>query len=71
MLELAGGMTLDIQGLTGLLAIWLLLVHTLWAGVAFRKKDETVLNNFHKICVVVWLIWLVPNLSPMFLGGMA
>ena len=71
MFEMAGGMTFDVHGLTGLLAILLMLVHTAWAAVALFKQDENVLTNFHKFSVGVWIIWLVPYFSPMLLGGMA
>ena len=70
MFEMAGGMTFDVHGITGLLAIVLMLVHTVWAAFALLKKDESVLTNFHKFSVLVWFIWLVPYFSPMILGGM-
>lgn len=65
MLEMAGGLTFDIHGLTGLLAILLMLVHAIWATAVLVRKDEKMITNFHKFSVVVWLIWLVPYLSPM------
>jgi len=68
MFEMAGGMTFDVHGLTGLLAIVLMLVHAIWATIVLVRKDERWINNFHKFSVVVWLIWLVPYLSPMILG---
>lgn len=68
MLEMAGGMTFDVHGLTGLLAIVLMLVHAIWATIVLVRKDERWINNFHKFSVVVWLIWLVPYLSPMIIG---
>ena len=68
MFEMAGGMTFDVHGLTGLLAIVLMLVHAIWATIVLIRKDERWINNFHKFSVVVWLIWLVPYLSPMFIG---
>ena len=66
MLDMAGGMTFDIHGLTGLLAILLMLVHAVWATVVLVRKDEKMINNFDKFSVVVWLIWLIPYFSPMF-----
>ncbi|MBC8508815.1 MAG: TIGR03987 family protein [Chloroflexi bacterium] len=66
MLEMAGGMTADIHGITGLIAILLMLVHALWAYFVLRKKDEKAIRNFHKFSVAVWLIWLIPYFSPMF-----
>jgi uncharacterized repeat protein (TIGR03987 family) len=66
MFEFAGGMMFDVHGLSGLLAIVLMLVHASWATIVLVRKDERWINNFHKFSVVVWLIWLVPYFSPMF-----
>ena len=66
MFEFAGGMTLDIHGITGLLAIGLMFANTVWAFIVLRKKDEKALTNFHKFSVLVWAIWLIPYFSPMF-----
>lgn len=68
MFEMAGGMTFDIHGLTGLLAIVLMLIHALWALVVLLRKDEQALKSFHRFSVFVWLVWLIPYLSPIFLG---
>ncbi len=66
MFEFVGGMTFDIHGITGLIAILLMLVHAIWAWVVLRKKDEKAISNFHKFSVAVWVIWLIPYFSPMF-----
>ena len=66
MFENAGGMTFDIHGLTGLLAIILMLIHTVWATVVLWRKDEKWLNSFHRFSVAVWVIWLIPYFSPVF-----
>jgi uncharacterized repeat protein (TIGR03987 family) len=68
MLEYAGGLTADIHGITGVIAIVLMLIHAIWATVVLIRKDERWITNFHKFSVVVWLIWLVPYFSPMLLG---
>jgi uncharacterized repeat protein (TIGR03987 family) len=68
MFEFAGGLTFDFHGLTGLLAIVLMLAHALWATVVLLRKDERWITNFHKFSVAVWLIWLVPYLSPLFIA---
>jgi uncharacterized repeat protein (TIGR03987 family) len=68
MFEMAGGMTFDVHGLTGALAIVLMLIHAVWATIVLARKDERWIQNFHKFSIVVWLIWLVPNFSPMILG---
>jgi uncharacterized repeat protein (TIGR03987 family) len=66
MFEFAGGLTFDFHGLTGLLAIVLMLIHAVWATIVLLRKDERWITNFHKFSVLVWVIWLVPYLSPMF-----
>jgi uncharacterized repeat protein (TIGR03987 family) len=68
MFEMAGGMRFDLHGLTGLIAIILMLVHAVWATTVLIRKDERWINHFHRFSVVVWLIWLVPYLSPMIFG---
>jgi uncharacterized repeat protein (TIGR03987 family) len=66
MLEMAGGLTFDIHGITGVIAIALMFVHAVWATVVLVRKDERWITNFHRFSVVVWLIWLVPYFSPMY-----
>lgn len=68
MLEMAGGITIDIHGLTGLIAILLMLIHAIWATAVLLRKDEKAILNFHKFSLVVWLIWLVPYFSGFFLS---
>ncbi len=67
MFEMAGGLTFDIHGLSGLLAIVLMFVHALWAFIVLRKQDQKAIQNFHKFSLLVWFIWLIPYFSPMFL----
>jgi uncharacterized repeat protein (TIGR03987 family) len=66
MFEMAGGLTYDVHGLTGLLAIVLMLVHAIWATVVLIRRDERWITSFHKFSVAVWLIWLIPYFSPVF-----
>ena len=63
---MAGGMTFDIHGITGAIAILLMFIHAAWAFVVLKKKDEKAIHNFHKFSVAVWVIWLIPYLSLMF-----
>lgn len=65
MFEMAGGLTFDVHGLSGLIAIVLMLIHAVWATVVLVRKDEKWINNFHRFSVAVWTIWLVPYFSPM------
>jgi uncharacterized repeat protein (TIGR03987 family) len=64
---MAGAMKPDFHGLTGALAIALMLGHALWASVALLAKQQKVLLNFHKFSLVVWILWLIPFVSG--LGG--
>jgi uncharacterized repeat protein (TIGR03987 family) len=65
MFAMVGGLTYDIHGLTGMLAIVLMLIHAVWATTVLLKKDENLIASFHKFSVTVWVIWLIPYLSPM------
>ncbi len=66
MLEMAGRLTLDVHGITGVIAIVLMFVHAVWATVVLVRKDERWISSFHRFSLVVWLVWLIPYFSPMF-----
>jgi uncharacterized repeat protein (TIGR03987 family) len=68
MMSWAGRITYDVHGLTGVLAIVLMLIHAIWATVVLVKEDENAIVNFHKFSLGVWLIWLVPYFSGFFLS---
>ena len=65
MFDYVGGMSYDIHGFSGVLAIALMFVHAVWATVVLVRKDEKMIVNFHKFSIFVWLIWLIPYFSPM------
>lgn len=52
--------TFDLHGLTGWVALLLMIFHATWASVVLVRKDEKALANFHKFSIVVWMIWLIP-----------
>ncbi len=68
MFTFVGGMAFDVHGISGLIAIILMLIHAVWALVVLLKKDEKAIRNFHKFSVFVWVIWLIPYFSPMFVA---
>jgi uncharacterized repeat protein (TIGR03987 family) len=68
MMEMAGGLTFDIHGVTGAIAILLMLIHAIWAAVVLSKKNENAIRNFHKFSIIVWFIWLIPYFSPMIIN---
>jgi len=59
---------LEPHTLTGQIALWLMLLHAIWATRVILKQDEVMKNKFHKFSIVVWLIWLIPYFGGMFLG---
>lgn len=66
MFDFVGGMTFDVHGISGLIAILLMFVHAIWALVVLLKQDEAALTSFHRFSVGVWVVWLIPYFSPMF-----
>ncbi len=65
MIKMVGGLTFDIHGITGVVAILLMIVHAVWALIVLIRKNEKAIKSFHKFSVAVWVIWLIPYLSPM------
>ena len=68
MMEMAGGITFDIHGLTGVLAILLMLIHAVWATIVLIQKNEVAIRNFHRFSVFVWLVWLIPYFTGFFVS---
>lgn len=67
--KLAGsGFKLNFHGITGLIAIVLMLFHAVWATVVLVKNDKKAKVNFHKFSVIVWVIWLIPYISGAIFG---
>ncbi len=54
--------------LTGQIALWLMLIHAVWATRVVLKNDEKLRATFHKFSIIVWLIWLIPYFGGMYLG---
>ena len=59
---------MGLHGITGALAIVLMLFHALWATLVLVKKDEKKQESFHKFSIFVWLVWLVPYILGMIIG---
>jgi len=62
------GFQLNFHGITGLLAIVLMIFHAVWATVVFNKNNEKAKINFHKFSILVWFIWLIPYISGAIFG---
>jgi uncharacterized repeat protein (TIGR03987 family) len=66
MADMAGKMDFDIHGITGALAIILMLGHAIWATIVLVTRQEKAIRDFHKFSLFVWLVWLVPFFTGMF-----
>ena len=62
---IAGKMDFDIHGVTGVLAIVLMLSHATWATIVLITHQEKWIRDFHKFSLFVWLVWLVPFFTGM------
>jgi uncharacterized repeat protein (TIGR03987 family) len=59
---------LNLHTFTGQLALWLMLVHAVWATAVSRRGTERSRAGFHRYSLVVWAIWLVPYFGGMLLA---
>jgi uncharacterized repeat protein (TIGR03987 family) len=67
MSQIAGGWRWDVHGVTGVLAIVLMLAHSAWATIALLLKKERVLRSFHKFSIHVWALWMAAFVSGIVL----
>jgi uncharacterized repeat protein (TIGR03987 family) len=68
MVEMAEGLTMDLHGVTGVVAILLMAVHAAWATAVLIRRDEKAILSFHRFSVLVWTLWLIPFFSGMFIA---
>lgn len=59
---------LEPHTLTGQIALWLMLIHALWATCVANKGTEKTRSTFHRYSLFVWFVWLVPYFGGMYLG---
>jgi uncharacterized repeat protein (TIGR03987 family) len=57
------GFQLNFHGVTGLLAIVLMMFHAVWATLVLSKNNESMKRKFHTFSIIVWIIWLIPFVS--------
>jgi uncharacterized repeat protein (TIGR03987 family) len=71
MTKIAGGPFLfNFHGITGLLAILLMLFHAVWGTKVYMDKRPEPKASFHKFSLFVWAVWLIPYLSGAIFGAM-
>ncbi len=59
----------NLHGITGGLAIILMLFHATWAIIVLVRKNEALIKSFHKFSIFVWCIWLIPMITGIVLGS--
>ncbi len=59
---------LEPHTLTGQIALWLMLLHAIWATWVIIKGSEKLRKDFHRYSLMVWLFWLIPYFGGMYLG---
>lgn len=59
---------MNLHGITGLIAIIVMLFHAIWATVVLIKNDQKSKESFHKFSIIVWIIWIIPYISGMIIG---
>ena len=59
---------MSLHGITGLVAILLILLHAIWAIIVMKRNRDEELRVFHRFSLVVWMIWLVPYILGMIMG---
>jgi uncharacterized repeat protein (TIGR03987 family) len=59
---------LKLHTLTGQIALWLMLIHAIWATYVVIKGSENSLRQFHRYSLIVWVIWLIPYFGGMIMG---
>lgn len=57
-----------IHGITGALAIALMLFHAGWATWVLYRNSEEQKAKFHKFSIFVWAVWLIPYVIGMIIG---
>ena len=65
-----GVLIFNFHTVTGILGLFLMFIHTIWATYVVIKNDAKQLGSFHKLSLFVWLIWLIPYMTG-FISGMS
>jgi len=68
MAQAGGGATSSLHGISGVMAIALMLFHAVWATVVIVRNDKRWRKSFHRLSIIVWLFWLIPYAIGLLLG---
>jgi uncharacterized repeat protein (TIGR03987 family) len=68
MSKIVGTFQFNFHGITGLFAIVLMILHSIWATRVLHSNNNHLKTNFHKLSFKVWLIWLIPMTTGLIIG---
>jgi uncharacterized repeat protein (TIGR03987 family) len=68
MFTVAGRLKLDIHGLTGILGFILMAINAILATIAIQKTNSRSKYKFYIVSLTVWIIWLIPFFTGIFLN---
>jgi uncharacterized repeat protein (TIGR03987 family) len=54
--------------LTGQIALWLMLIHAVWATRVALRRSVASRKGFSRYSLVIWLFWLIPYFGGVYLG---
>ena len=60
---LSGGLHLNIHGVLGVSAIFVMLGHTTWATAVLTLKQDRLMHQFHTFSTAVWALWMITLVS--------
>ena len=60
MMRIAGGLTADVHGVSGVFAIVLMFISAVWSTTVLILNNAKAMAKFHRFSIVVWVIWLFP-----------
>jgi uncharacterized repeat protein (TIGR03987 family) len=64
----AGGWAFNVHGITGMVALLLMLINAVWATMVIIRQDEKDRVKFPRFSVFVWAVWLIPFFTGFFLA---
>ena len=68
MAAVAGGLSWSLHGITGYIAIFMMVVNAIWVTVAFVKKQESITKSYLIVSVIIWFVWLISLFTGMALA---
>jgi uncharacterized repeat protein (TIGR03987 family) len=67
---LAGGQfVITVHSMTGAIALLLMALHAFWATIVMYRKNEKAMRSFHRLSLVVWVLWLIPYMTGVILNS--